>query len=319
MAKSSKQRARSWPYPRQAQFRKILERAATAWFRSHGHSKLTPGHILPSRGDWADNVILKEVSEYIDAERIRRQQDGGNFALHMSAHHGLNSQALAFNLLGPLVVRKDFEPLGNLLGSTGAAWPQGEISADFAVEDPEVLDEDSGQPTLVDFVIRAGGRTAVCVTVRLVEPEFRGCPIFETGDCDGRSPAGDFSLCYLHHIGRGYWKLLEKHGFLEAGIAGQRLCVLAAHYQFFRGMLFALEKDASFVLICDDRGPTFSVDGPQGRRGLMPLLEGFVPEKLRERIAVVTVTQLLESIESSGRHGDWTEDFRKKYALEIPE
>ena len=58
MAKNSRKLARAWPYPRHARFRKTLEKAAAAWFKSHGHANLAPAHILPSRNDWRDNIVL---------------------------------------------------------------------------------------------------------------------------------------------------------------------------------------------------------------------------------------------------------------------
>jgi hypothetical protein len=313
---NSRQLAKSWPYPRHLRFRKTLEKAAAAWFKSKGHRDLKPAHILPSRNDWRDNIILPEVADYVDADRIRRQDSGEGYPLHKYAHHGLSSQALAFNLLGPLVARDDLEPLRDILAAAGIAWRDGQASGSFEVEDRAIFNEDSGQPTSIDFMVSVDGAPALCVEVKLVEPEFGGCSVFEAGDCDGRNPAGDLALCYLHHIGRRYWTLLQKHGFLGAGLETERLCALASHYQFFREVLLALEKGAAFVLLCDDRSPTFMVDGPLGQRGLIPLLLGFVPEQLRGRIGVVTVRQLLEATEATGRHEDWTGTFRDKYALE---
>ena len=68
---------------------------------------------------------------------------------------------------------------------------------------------------------------------KLVEKEFGGCSAFAKGDCDGHNPAKDFNLCYLHHIGRRYWELMGKHGFLDGPLAKDSVCIMASYYQFF--------------------------------------------------------------------------------------
>ena len=90
---------------------------------------------------------------------------------------------------------------------------------------------------------------------------------FLEGDCDGRNPATDLSRCYLHYIGRWYWTVLGKHGFLRGRMATDATCLLANHYQFFREVGLALEKDGIFVLLSDERSPTFWCDGPHGPSG----------------------------------------------------
>ena len=138
--------------------------------------------------------------------------------------------------------------------------------------------------------------------------------LFSKGDCDGGNPSSDFSRCYLHYIGRRYWTLLENHGFLKSTLFDESTCVLASHYQFFREVLFALEKGGTFILLSDDRSPTFSCTGPDGERGLMPLLLKFVPEKLRNRIGQVSIQNVIEAIESSLHHG-WIGQFKLKYGM----
>lgn len=93
---------------------------------------------------------------------------------------------------------------------------------------------------------------------------------------------------------------------------------MAGHYQFFREVLFALEQGGVFVLLSDDRSPTFSCESEAGRRGLMPFLLGLVPESGRSRVASVSVQDLLRSIEATGRHDDWVHEFRAKYGISLP-
>ena len=118
--------------------------------------------------------------------------------------------------------------------------------------------EDTGQPTSIDLAIRgqAGSRT-LFVEAKLVEKEFGGCSVFENGDCDGRNPSEDFELCYLHHLGRRYWELLDKHGFLNRSAFSGRVCPLASYYQFFRELLFAVELAANLYCYMMSVTPRF--------------------------------------------------------------
>jgi hypothetical protein len=228
---------------------------------------------LASREEWPHNIILPEVAAYIEEEHGRRGAQQQGFPLHKWIHHGLSSQAMLFNLVGPLIVRGNLEPLRQAFDQQEIAWPEGDVSGCFEYEDREVFNEDAGQPTSVDLMLEGEeGSPRLLVEGKLVEREFGGCSLFGAGDCDGRNPAGEFSLCYLHHIRRKYWELLKKHGFLSGPIGQNATCILATYYQFFREVIFSLELGGSFVLLSDERSPTFICDGPQGRRGLMPFL-----------------------------------------------
>jgi POLQ-like helicase len=307
---------RSWSYPRQRDFERALRKAASAWFEDRGFavSSRHP-YILADREEWAHNVVLSEVAAYIQEERARRKAQRQGFPLHRYIHHGLSSQAMLFNLVGPLIVAKDLDPLRQAFTRQEIVWPEGEVSTSFEYEDRAVLNEDTGQPTSIDLVLKDGsGQPRLFVEGKLVEKEFGGCSVFERGDCDGRNPARDFSLCYLHHLGRRYWELLDKHGFL-AGIIGQNVtCILMSYCQFFREVIFALELGGSFVLLSDERSPTFSCDGPQGKRGLMPFLLSLVPQSVLSRVAAVSIQQVVAAIKSSGRH-EWITEFEQKYGL----
>lgn len=90
---------------------------------------------------------------------------------------------------------------------------------------------------------------------------------------------------------------------------------LANHYQFFRELLLALHLDGVFVLLSDERNPTFHCRGSNGQlRGLMPLLLGMVPATLRNRVGSVSIQQLVASIKHSGQH-PWIREFETKYGL----
>ena len=145
--------------------------------------------------------------------------------------------------------------------------------------------------------------------------------MFAAGDRDGRNPSlgiGDLEKrlerCYLHFIGRRYWALLEKHGFLQGAVGQGPICALATHYQFFREVLLALELGGTFVLLSDERNLTFYRKSPREERGLLPLLRSFMLRVLQERVVMLSLQQVLESIEASGRHA-WVGEFERKYGL----
>jgi hypothetical protein len=48
---------------------------------------------------------------------------------------------------------------------------------------------------------------------------------------------------------------------------------------------------------------------------LIPLLIEFVPEKYKERVVLITVQEIADSIRQSGKHDDWINEFEIKYGL----
>ena len=313
---SSRARARTWPYPRHRHFVKALRQKALTWFENHGFAvNARYPYILADWEQWPQNIILPDVADYIQEEWERRQAQQRGFPLHKYLHHGLSSQAMLFNLVGPLIVKTDLLPLRQVLTRQGIPCPDGPLVASFEHEDRAVFNEDTGQPTSIDLLLKdQRGSPPLFVETKLVEQGFGGCSVFAAGDCDGRNPAHDFSLCYLHHLGRRYWELLDHHGFLLGPVGHDATCILATHYQFFREVIFALESGGVFVLLSDERSPTFHCDGPQGQRGLMPFLLSLMPDPARSRVATATIQQVVAAINASGRHG-WTNEFESKYGL----
>ena len=79
-------------------------------------------------------------------------------------------------------------------------------------EDRSIFKEDQGQPTSIDLVITSPDDVPeIFIEAKFVEQEFGGCSVFQSGDCDGRNPAVNHELCYLHHIGRQYWSLMQQN------------------------------------------------------------------------------------------------------------
>ncbi|MCG3212647.1 MAG: hypothetical protein FOGNACKC_06317 [Anaerolineae bacterium] len=316
MPVTSRKQAATWPYPRHRDFQKKLQQVAAAWFESHGF-KTNPHrpYILDRLENWPNNIILPEVAAFIAAEQQNRVSRGAGFPLHKYLHHGLSSQAMLFNLIGPLIVTADLGCLAEPFDQAGLPGPEMPLAGQFEFENRTVFNEDFGQPTSLDLVIAtANSGPAYFIEAKLVEQEFGGCSVFQAGDCDGRNPAAEFSLCYLHHLGRRYWTLLAKHGFLNGPFGDNATCILTTYYQFFRELLFAVELGGTFIVLYDERNPAFNRLGPHGQRGLLPFLRSLVPAALQSRLATLTIQQVVQAIEASGRHA-WIKEFKVKYGL----
>jgi hypothetical protein len=154
----------------------------------------------------------------------------------------------------------------------------------------------------------------IFIESKLVEKEFGGCSVFSDGDCSGENPMTNKKQCYLHFIGRRYWDLMEKYGFTEM-LRYERQCIFVAHYQFFREILFALEKGGIFVLLSDERSPVFHCEGDGIDKGLMPFLLTFVPKQWSDRIISVSIQELVAKIKKFKQHRDWVGEFEHKYGL----
>ena len=164
---------------------------------------------------WACDGLYSK-SPFIEKIKNECEQKGKPFPLHKYLHHGLSSQAMAFNLIGPLITRNDYEPLIQIIQENGIENGKHIDSAIFEYEDRSVFNEDSGQPTSIDIVLTDSKRTPVFfIESKLVEKEFGGCSVFSEGDCNGENPISNKEQCYLHFIGRKYWELMDKYGFSE--------------------------------------------------------------------------------------------------------
>lgn len=316
MEKKNIQRARTWPYKRYGEFERELRKAAAEWFSRKGF-KTHPrrSYSLRTRDDWPQNIICPDVVDYIRQE-AERHLGKNPFPLHQYIHHGLSSQAMVFNLIGPLIVRGDLEPLRNALERSGIAWPGADVTAEFEYDDRGVFNEDSGQPTCFDVALFGQGRP-VFIESKLVEREFGSCSVFLRGDCDGRNPfLYGLDGCYLHHIGRQYWNRMTEFGFQEANLSSGHICPLSAYYQFFRELLFAFTKGGCFVLLHDERNPAFlKVSKGRKEAGLWSFLTTSVPARLAPNVGRVTIQQVADTIDESGRHHDWIGEFKAKYGI----
>jgi hypothetical protein len=313
----------TWSYHRYEPFERELRETAQKWFQTRGYA-VHPRYpfMLDDLQNWRKNIILPEVAEYVMKEMKAREQDGKGFPLHKYVHHGLSSQAMLFNLVGPMIVRGDLSPLEAAFRAKEIPWPTGKVDAVLEFEDRTVFNEDSAQPTSLDLVIKGDpGSASLFVECKFVEKEFGGCSVFKKGNCDGQNPATRPERCYLHFIGRTYWKLMVEDGIVEGPIAASPICPFANYYQFFREVLFAVHNGGTYVLLYDPRNPTFVTDGEDGQRGLYPFLTSMLPASVRARVKKVTVQDVLAAVRESDKHKDWAEQFAAKYGLstELPE
>lgn len=318
-SKSSKALAKEWPYGRRTDFEREMRAIASKYFEEHRLpvQKKYP-FILADWEMWPMNIILPEVTEYIKAEKDSAFAKKKAYPLHKYIHHGLSSQALLFNLVGPLIVRNDLEPLRQAFKARGIPWPSGQVEAVFEMEDKAVFNEQTAQPTSIDLVIKNEESEGwLFVESKFTESAFGGCTHLASGDCEGKNPASDFSACYLNHIERKYWIQMQEHGFLDGPLATSPFCPLANYYQFFREVLFAIHYGGYFVLMHDARNTAFfSTAEGLPDRGAYPFLVSMLPENLKKQVKRVTIQEVFNQIRNSPRHADWAGEFSMKYGME---
>jgi len=309
-----------WPYPRHRDFQKHVRKAAANWFQQKGYAT-DPKHtyFLAERKNWKNNIILDDVFEFI-RKNAGSQKNGENvFSLHRDIHSGTSSQGMLFNLVGPFLAMNDLTPLKNLVEKKGLLWPGVEAKACFEFKERKecnVFKEGRGHHTSIDLVISTqDSQPQIFIEAKFAEHEFGGCSVFKNGKCDGENPAKEHELCYYHRAGREYWLKMHKHGLDQGNIGSDSVCIMTRHFQFFRELLFALENHGVFVLLSDERSPVFQLDGPQGERGVMPLLMGLLPPELKHKVAMISIQELVAEI-AAYQNPDWLNDFSEKYALE---
>lgn len=304
------------PFIHHRDYKRSVGSTAAAWFKAKGLA-VSPKYpyCLESRDKWADNIIVPEVAEFVEYECKVRNARRRGFPLHKYIHHGLSSQAMLFNLVGPLIVREDLEPLHSALAEAGVPWPAGTVKASLEIEDRLIFKEERGQPTSIDLVLKGEAPPALFIEAKFVEQNFGGCSVFENGDCSGFNPARRPSSCYLHRIGRTYWEMLQQLGFLRPAMTDGPICPLANYYQFFREIVFALAKGGEFVLLFDRRSPVFYRPVDEADTGLMAFLSTLVPKKHMCHVHAISIQEVAASIRRSGRHNTWIGDFEEKYGL----
>jgi hypothetical protein len=317
MKQNSRALAKTWGWNRYSAYQKEMQLVAAKWFAKWNkkkHPKMP--YCLYDHSFWKENIILESVAEFI-ANRAVDAKGEETFPLHKYLHHGLSSQAMVFNLIGPMIVQKDLSPIIFVLKKKGCKISDGGYLGEFEYADRFVFNENSGQPTSIDLILRnTSGTIDFFIESKFTEAEFGGCSVFSKGDCSGENPIGTKNSCYLSHIGRTYWDKMEKFGFTEH-LKGQLSCIFTSYYQFFREILLALEKNGTFVLLCDERSPVFFNKDKDGvDRGLIAFLLKLVPFQHRDCFKVVTIQEIVHEIEVNHKSNHlWVDLFKEKYGI----
>ena len=291
-----------------------LKRQLAEYFKNKNYQVYaTKDYILRDRSDWRKNIILNRVSKYIESQKDKCYKNNEPFPLHKWIHHGLSSQAFLFNLLGPLVVDKQWHAFDEILHQAGIQLSTGVTSGKFEVEDRKVFNEMRGQPTSIDLCLCTETGESIFIEFKFTEKNFGGCSVFGDGDCDGKNPADNFDLCYLHKVEkRNYWTLMKRHGLLKKKIKNAFQCPFATLYQLYRVILFALEKKGHFLLLYDERNPSFLVERNNIKRGLFNLVYELLPRKVQSRCHTLSVQSVFTVLQ---KHSElaWTNELKEKY------
>lgn len=287
---------------------KKLQEQTARYFKSKGYATAECGYILDGHHNWRNNIILPEVADYIERKKRDCEQEGIPFPLHKYIHHGLSSQACLFNLLGPLVAASDYKTLREIMLMSGLSLTGSVSHAQFEYEDKKVFNEVQGQPTSIDLYLRTDKGEKVFAEFKFTESEFGTCSVYERGDCDGMNPSEDLDLCYLHRLQRRYMTLMKKHGL----VATAEHCPFTEFYQAYRLLLFALEKDGSFLLMHDERNPAFLTVQEGVERGRYRRFKRLLPPAKAERVFALSIQQAVDLLEERGGC-EWLQEFRGKY------
>lgn len=271
-----------------------LKQRLAEYFTRQGYPlHSTKSYILRDRSYWHKNIISDNVVKYITKQEFGRSGTKEPFSLHKWIHHGLSSQAFLFNILGPLVAASKWSAFDEILERAGIFLSSKVVNAKFELQDREVFEEHRAQPTLIDLCVYTQSGENIFVECKFTEKGFGGCSVIADGDCDGRNPANDFSLCYLHQEGRSYWEQMKNCGLLSSEIRNSIQCPFATLYQFYRLVLFSLKNNGQFLLLYDKRNPSFVSDRGDKRRGLFVFGCELLPHEAVKRCHAISVQDLL--------------------------
>ena len=289
------------------EFVKRLQKQTANYFQSQELLTAGCGYILDKYENWGKNIIQDNVRKFIVNEKEKAKNEKRPFALHKYLHHGLSSQACFFNLLGPIVVSRDFGLMKEILTLSTVKLEGEIIDAKFEYTDRKIFNESKGQPTSVDLYVVTDCNEKIYVEFKFTEAEFGTCSIYEDGNCDGLNPKFDPELCYLHNINRNYINLMNKYDLLRDGDS----CQFIEFYQVYRLLLMALEDDGQFLLIHDERNPTFIGEYKGKTRGRYIRFLKMLPPKFVNRVHVISVQSILKRLQV--KKCNWSEDFMSKY------
>ncbi len=308
--------------PRYKQYQTDLRKIAGKWFVENGKEVTdTRPYCLKLHDSWKHNLLNKDLALHIAGIIDDRHEEGLRFPLHTWIHHGLSSQALCFNLFGPMMMKDDYSPLIKILKENDIEWPSGDIDVQFEYEDSDVFKETKGQPTSIDLAV-SGDDKILLIEVKLSEIGFGGCSTFEEGNCTGQNPLlVDQEQCYLQKKGRNYWDKMKEFDFHKEKFSSGEICPFINYYQFFREVLFALSnpdsKTGIFILLYDKRNPAFVSTNGDDTHDLWSFLLKAIPEQHKNRVKRISIQDLVNAAYTIKGHQKWVEMFGKKYGLQL--
>ena len=241
---------------------------AAKWFEGRGYSVQSKyPYILAERDQWPANIIVPEVASFITSAHQACEARGAPFPLHKYIHHGLSSQAMLFNLVGPLSgAAGSVTPANGVLtqrespgrGTTRPSPSRSKIG-------PSSTRTAASPLPLIWCIAGNGSAPRLYIEAKLVEREFGGCSVFEQGDCDGMNPAADLPLLLpASHRTR----VLAVYGGARllgwAGCTESCLPAWPGTTSFSANSCLLSHKGGYFVLLDDCRNPTFVAAGSNG-------------------------------------------------------
>ncbi len=278
----------------------VVKASTAAWFASR---RIPVGgkwpHVLRSRDEWRRNIIDPAVAAHL-----------ASTPLHARVHYGTSSQALLFNLVGPMLlpgVDGGLEPLRQALRKRNIPWPVGSVNALLEYQDRQVMKESKRSPTSVDLAIRSSDtrEAGLYIECKFTETGFGRCSR-KKELCRAADPMDGGVTCYYTEKGIGYWDALERLGFYDT-LPRRAGCPLRRDYQFYRMVLFAVLQRGRFVLLYDERN--------RGIAAHLDRLRETVPPACQEAIGALTVQDVLEECGKWEAHTSWLPLFREKYGL----
>lgn len=302
---------REWPYSRRSAWITTQERHVARYFAARNVPTRGSGYILANREAWELNLVDPRLKEWIYGIQEAKRAANIPFPIHEYVHHGLSSQALLINLLGPLILDQKWQAFDKIL--KGAKIPlAGKVTGiDLEHANRSVFNEDTGQPTSFDLACTTGAGEKVFIEFKFTEKGFGGCSLFDVGDCDGQNPADERhrDRCYLVHLGRTYWEKMDTHQ-LTSAVQTDGTCPLAYFYQAYRELLFALESGGKYVLIYDARNSAFVSNGPV-QRGLWIRFLSSLPDSAKASVFSITIQEIADMLDEMGC--SWIADLREKH------
>jgi len=89
-------------------------------------------------------------------------------------------------------------------------------------------------------------------------------------------------------------------------------CPFTEFYQAYRLLLFALENNGYFLLIHDERNPTFLIQHSGIKRGKYKRFKQLLPKEISDKVFILNIQRIVEHLEKDVKC-TWLAEFKKKY------